>query len=95
MVDTLRRHLPNGVRFNVPHGGMFVWLTLPDGMDARALLAKSLAEIKVAFVPGAPFHANGGGENTLRLSFTGYEPAVIEAAMTKLAALIAREQGLV
>ena len=91
MVDALRQHLPNGVHFNLPHGGMFVWLTLAEGMDARALLAKSLAEIKVAFVPGAPFHANGGGENTLRLSFTGYEPPVIEDAMKKLAALIARE----
>lgn len=91
MVETLQRHLPNGVHFTAPQGGMFVWLTLPEHMDARDLLTKALDELKLAFVPGAPFHANGGGQNTLRLSFTGYEPPVIHDAMKRLCALISRE----
>ncbi len=89
MVDALRRHLPNTVHFSVPEGGMFVWLTLPDGLDARALLKTALAEQNLAFVPGAAFHANGGGENTLRLSFATCAPADIEDGMKRLATLIA------
>ncbi len=89
MVTTLRRHLPNTVNFATPKGGMFVWLTLPDGIDARALLKKALAEQNLAFVPGAAFHANGGGENTLRLSFATCSPTDIEDGMKRLSALIA------
>lgn len=91
MVEALHQHLPNSVRFSTPRGGMFVWLTLPDGMDSRALLEKALKEEKLAFVPGAAFHANGGGENTLRLSFSTCTPDVIADGMKRLSALIARE----
>ena len=91
MVDTLTRCLPSSVHFTEPKGGMFVWLTLPDGMDAKLLLAKALREESLAFVPGAAFHALGGGQNTLRLSFATYPVADIEDGMTRLAALIARE----
>jgi len=91
MVEALRRHLPNSVHFSAPSGGMFVWLTLPEGMDARRLLEKALDQEKLAFVPGAAFHANGGGDNTLRLSFSTCPPDVIEDAMKRLAGLISRE----
>jgi len=91
MVAALRRHLPNGAHFSEPKGGMFVWLTLPEGMDAKLLLEKALAEEKLAFVPGAAFHALGGGENTLRLSFATCPPDAIEDGMRRLANLISRE----
>ncbi len=91
MVGALRRHLPNDAAFSEPGGGMFVWLTLPMGMDARKLLKKALSEEKLAFVPGAAFHANGGVGNTLRLSFATCLPEVIDEAMQRLCALIARE----
>jgi 2-aminoadipate transaminase len=91
MVTALRQHLPNSVHFSAPSGGMFVWLTLPEGMDARRLLEKSLDQEKLAFVPGAAFHACGGGENTLRLSFSTCPPDVIKEAMQRLAGLIERE----
>ncbi|NVJ93855.1 MAG: PLP-dependent aminotransferase family protein [Methylocystaceae bacterium] len=92
MIDSLTRYLPNTVNFTPVKGGMFVWLNLPQGMDARKLLEKSLAEEKIAFVPGAAFHANGGGENTLRLSFSTCAPEVIDDGMKRLAGLIRREQ---
>lgn len=92
MIDSLTRYLPNTVNFTPVKGGMFVWLSLPQGMDARKLLEKSLAEEKIAFVPGAAFHANGGGENTLRLSFSTCAPEVIDDGMKRLAGLIRREQ---
>jgi len=93
MVASLRKHLPNSVRFTTPHGGMFVWLTLPDGMDAAHLLERALSEKNLAFVPGASFHAKngqgGGGENTLRLSFATHAPEVIDDGVRRLADLIA------
>ncbi len=91
MTTALRQHLPNSSRFSAPQGGMFVWLTLPAGMDARNLLKSALNEEKIAFVPGAAFYANGGGENTLRLSFSTCSPETIDEGMKRLSALIARE----
>jgi 2-aminoadipate transaminase len=91
MVQALRQNLPNSVHFSAPAGGMFVWLTLPDGMDARQLLEKALKQEKLAFVPGAAFHAGNGGDNTLRLSFSTCPPDVIKDAMERLAQLIKRE----
>ncbi|NVK20396.1 MAG: PLP-dependent aminotransferase family protein [Methylocystaceae bacterium] len=91
MIDALRQYMPNSVTFTPVTGGMFVWLNLPEGMNARKLLEKSLAEEKIAFVPGAAFHANGGGENTLRLSFSTCSPDVIYDGMKRLADLIRRE----
>jgi len=93
MVAALRQYLPNTVHFTTPQGGMFVWLTLPEGMDARVLLEKALDTEKLAFVPGAAFHANGGGENTLRLAFSTCSLDDIRTGMKKLAALIINAQN--
>ncbi len=91
MIDALKQYLPNSVNFTPVNGGMFVWLDLPEGVNARKLLEKSLAEEKIAFVPGAAFHANGGGDNTLRLSFSTCSPEVINDGMKRLANLIRQE----
>jgi len=95
MVAALQKYLPNSTHFAVPGGGMFVWLTLPEGLDAKNLLEKALTEAEFAFVPGASFHADGGGENTIRLSFSTNSPEVIEDGMKKLSALISRESSVV
>ncbi len=91
MVDSLRQHLPNGASFTKPEGGMSVWVTLPEGMNAPDLLEKALASEKLAFVPGAAFFAKGGGENTLRLSFATCSEELITDGMKKLSALIQQE----
>ncbi|WP_417796039.1 PLP-dependent aminotransferase family protein [Terasakiella pusilla] len=91
MIEALRQYLPNSVTFTPVKGGMFVWLKLPEGMNARKLLEKALAEEKIAFVPGAAFHANGGGDNTLRLSFSTCSPHILHDGMKRLADLIRRE----
>ncbi len=91
MVGALRKYLPNSASFTEPAGGMFIWLRLPDGLSAHKLLEKALADEKIAFVPGAAFHAAGGGENTLRLSFSTCTPEVIDDGMRRLANLIASE----
>ncbi|MEP3246148.1 MAG: PLP-dependent aminotransferase family protein [Sneathiella sp.] len=91
MLEALHQHLPNSARFSSPSGGMFVWVTLPEGMNARHLLEKALTEEKLAFVPGEAFFAGEGGQNTLRLSFSTCSPEVIRDGMKRLSALIQHE----
>ena len=87
MLDALARHMPEGVRWNRPRGGMFLWAELPRGMDASALLARAI-EKNVAFVPGVPFYADRPVAETLRLAFVTVPPPRIEAGVEQLAATI-------
>jgi 2-aminoadipate transaminase len=89
MLAALERHAPPGVRWTHPQGGLFLWLTLPAGLDSKALLAGALRE-KVAFVPGASFHPCGGGERTMRLNFSYCTPEVIEEGIRRLSGVIAQ-----
>ena len=88
MLAALARHMPEGVEWTRPEGGMFIWLTLPRGMDAGDLLARAIEEKNLAFVPGRAFHADGTGENTLRLAFSCANGAMIEDGMNRLGALL-------
>ena len=83
MLAALERHCPPGIRWTRPQGGLFTWLTLPEGQDATKILAEALKE-KVAFVPGAPFYPCGGGERCLRLNFSYCRPEVIEEGIARL-----------
>ncbi|UWQ19269.1 PLP-dependent aminotransferase family protein [Jannaschia sp. M317] len=69
MLAALETAMPEGLRWNRPEGGMFLWLTLPEGMDAAALLPKAI-EAGVAFVPGAAFYPNRDVRNCMRLSYS-------------------------
>ena len=91
MLDALRQYLPNSATFTAPGGGMFVWIMLPEGLDAKHLLKKSLEEEKIAFVPGGAFYADEARHNTLRLSFSTCSPDVIRDGMRRLSALIQKE----
>lgn len=88
MLAALERHMPEGVRWTKPEGGMFVWLTLPEGVDGAELLARSLKTEKVAFVPGRAFFADGSNGNTIRLAFSCASEAMIEEGMTRLGRLL-------
>ncbi|MDE4132950.1 PLP-dependent aminotransferase family protein [Phaeobacter sp. QD34_3] len=88
MLAALQRHMPPGVHWTRPEGGMFVWLTLPAGVSGAELLARSLETVKVAFVPGQAFFADGGGSNTLRLSFSVLAEAEIEEGIARLGQLL-------
>lgn len=87
MLDALARHMPEGVVWNRPQGGMFLWVELPQGLDATAVLAKAV-EQNVAFVPGAPFYAHAPKIETLRLAFVTVPPARIEQGVACLARVI-------
>lgn len=84
MFQALSEFMPEGVRWTRPEGGLFLWLTLPSDLDARDLLKRSL-ERHVAFVPGAAFHATGGGRNTLRVNFSYCTPERIAQGVRELA----------
>lgn len=88
MLQAIGEEFPEGVSWTRPTGGMFVWVTLPVGLDAASLLPTCVEQQRVAFVPGAPFHVTGGGQNTLRLNFTHAPPAVIRAGVRGLAEVL-------
>ena len=69
---------------------MFIWMTLPAEIDTTKLLERSVAEARVAFVPGHAFFADGSGRNALRLSFTLAGARALADGIPRLADLIAR-----
>jgi DNA-binding transcriptional MocR family regulator len=90
-LDALARHMPEGVTWSKPQGGMFVWLWLPPGIDGKDLLARAIAEERVAFVPGEPFFAETPSANAIRLSYSLPTGAEIDDGIARLARLIARQ----
>ncbi len=89
MLDTLDEFMPQGVNWTHPHGGLFLWATLPPYMNANELFIEAVEE-KVAFVSGASFHANGGGENTMRLNFSNANPERIAIGIERLSRVVKR-----
>jgi 2-aminoadipate transaminase len=86
MLASLERAFPepsSGVRWTRPQGGLFLWVVLPEWMDAGDLLKDAVRE-KVAFVPGAAFHPLGGGCNTMRLNFSNATEPMIEEGIARL-----------
>ncbi|MFT6423795.1 MAG: DNA-binding transcriptional MocR family regulator [Celeribacter sp.] len=87
MLSALEAHMPKGITWTSPEGGMFVWLTLPAAMDGKVLLEQSLTQ-KVAFVPGSAFYADGETKNTIRLNFSMSDEATINTGIARLADVI-------
>jgi len=73
MISALETYFPETVTWNRPEGGMFLWLTLPEGSSAEDILQHCL-EQDVAFVPGHVFFPDGTGRNTMRLNFSNAAP---------------------
>jgi len=83
----LARHMPHGVTWTRPKGGFFVWLTLPEGLNAE-WLCEVAREQGVLFVPGSGFFARGGGERNLRIAFSFVPPDEIERGVEILSQAI-------
>jgi 2-aminoadipate transaminase len=83
MLEMMDEMFPPEVHWTRPLGGMFLWGVLPESMDTADVL-KVAIERKVAFVPGAAFHATGGGANTMRLNFSYPSPDTIREGITRL-----------
>jgi len=89
MLLALANYFPKEASWTVPEGGMFIWVTLPDGLDATALLARAVDE-GVAYVPGEQFFTDGSGQNTLRLAYSVASPAEIDRGVERLGSLFTR-----
>ena len=92
MLAALSASFPPEVHWTRPQGGMFLWVTLPDGWDAAEILQEALTQ-KVAFVPGTPFFANGGGANTFRLNFSNATPEKITEGIARLGQILSAHLG--
>ena len=84
----LARHLPDGCTFTVPGGGYFIWVTLPVGVDAEAVLRVAEAH-RVAFIPGGRVCIDGRGRECLRLAFSLMKPGGLEEGARRLGAAVA------
>ena len=93
MLTALQKHMAGlDVQWTRPVGGMFVWVRLPEGVQASALLPQAV-EAGMAFVPGAPFYAHAPDPRTLRLSFVTSTVAQIEQGMAALAKVVRAAAG--
>ena len=81
-----------GVTWVKPAGGMFVWVSLPDGMDAEKLLMLAVEE-GVAYIAGSPFFVDGSGANTMRLNFSKESKERLSEGVARLARAIRAAAG--
>lgn len=90
MLAEMEKCMPEGVKWTHPEGGMFLFITLPEHMDALELFHKAI-EKKVAFVTGNVFYCDGGGTNTMRLNFSYVNNEKAIAGIQRLAQIIEAE----
>lgn len=96
MISALERYLPPGCTWTSPAGGFYVWLTLPEGLDTKAMLPRAVTQ-RVAYVPGTAFYADSDGSlasRQMRLSFCYPTPERITEGVRRLAAVIDGESEL-
>jgi len=92
MLEALDEHLPE-LTWNVPNGGFYIWVGLPEQLDSKAMLPRAVTEL-VAYTPGTAFFANGDGRQNLRLSFSYPTPENIKIGIRRLATVIQGETDL-
>lgn len=93
LVGALAEHIPSA-SWNVPAGGFFVWVRLPEGLDARSMLPRAVTA-RVAYVPGTAFFYDGQGAEHMRLSFCFPTPERIREGVRRLATVVNAEAELV
>lgn len=94
MLKAMEKHFPEEVSWTHPMGGMFLWVTLPIGINTVEMFEKAVA-LKVAYVPGTSFFAKGGGLNTMRLNFSNANPEMIEEGIARLGRVIKEEISMI
>lgn len=92
LIDALEHYLPD-LEWTNPNGGFYVWVTLPEGLDAKAMLPRAVKEL-VAYTPGTAFFADGSGRANLRLSYCYPSPNEIREGIRRLASVVRGEQEL-
>jgi 2-aminoadipate transaminase len=92
MIDSLGTLLPQAT-WTHPDGGFYVWLTLPEGLNAKAMLPRAVTE-RVAYVPGTAFYADGTGQRNVRLSYCYPDPDRIREGVRRFAGVVQSELEL-
>jgi len=87
MINAMKNYFPEGYTCYKPKGGMFAWVTLPQGIDTETMFLDAIKE-KVAYVHGKAFHVDGGGERSMRLNFSYSSNEQIEEGMKRLGSVI-------
>jgi 2-aminoadipate transaminase len=87
MLQALERYMPEGVTWTKPEGGLFLWVRLPEHMNADELFSEAIKE-NVAYVIGSAFHCDGGGQNTMRLNFSYPTEEQIDEGIKRLAKVV-------
>jgi len=90
MLGSLEALMPAGCHWTRPGGGFYVWLRLPTGLDAKAMLPRAVSS-RVAYVPGTGFYADGQGAQHMRLSYCFPEPDRIREGVRRLARVVEAE----
>ncbi len=93
MLSALEDMMPPSVTWTKPKGGFYVWLTLPEGLDSKAMLPRAVTA-RVAYVPGTAFFADGFGSASLRLSYCYPTPERIREGIRRLAGVLEEELEL-
>jgi 2-aminoadipate transaminase len=94
LLTAMEHNFPTGTSWTVPDGGFYSWITLPDGLDATAMLPRAVASL-VAYVPGTGFFVDGQGRQSLRLSYCYPDPERITEGVRRLAGVIDEEIDLI
>ncbi|KEI44675.1 PLP-dependent aminotransferase family protein [Saccharopolyspora rectivirgula] len=94
MLSSLEQHMPEGCSWTRPDGGFFVWLTVPEGIDTKAMLPRAVTR-RVAYVSGTGFYTNGHGSKQMRLSFCYPTPERIREGVRRLANTMTEEMELI
>ena len=90
MINSIEQYFPEGYVCNKPKGGMFAWVTLPEGLDTEIMFLDAI-KMKVAYVHGKAFHVDGGGERSMRLNFSYSSGEQIEEGIKRLGKVIEKK----
>ena len=92
MLKSMDEHMPDGVKWTKPEGGMFLWATVRGGINTDDLFLKAI-EKHVAFVVGRPFYTDGRGTDSMRINFSYSEDDIIDEGVKRLADTIREAQA--
>ncbi|MFC7547143.1 PLP-dependent aminotransferase family protein [Plantactinospora sp. GCM10030261] len=93
LLSALTDLMPEDTTWTEPNGGLFVWATLPEGLDAKAMMPRAIAA-RVAYVPGVGFYADGSGAGNMRLNFSFPPPERIREGVRRLAGVLEQEADM-
>ncbi len=93
LLGALHDRMPPGTTWTNPTGGLFVWMTLPEGLDSKAMMPRAIAA-RVAYVPGTGFYADGTGTGNVRLNFSFSAPDRLREGVRRLAGVMEQELAL-